>query len=233
MSQRDVNPLELLEQVAAWLEEAGIVVVFTGGTTVPLYLDAIAASEYRQTRDVDCIVDSGTYAAYTKLLTRLRAAGFSDSQEDGAPICRFERDGILVDVMPVNPDVLGFTNRWYPDAWRTRTELRLPSGRAVPVFRLEYLLASKISAYESRGGGDPFLSHDFEDVVTLLDGSPGALDSVSGAEEDVRTFVCDWLRQLAGRSDAYDLLAAHVSRASGGHDRAEVLLARLRQFSEA
>lgn len=231
MSPSSVNPLELLEQVAIWLEDAGIAVVFTGGTTVPLYLDAVAASEYRQTRDVDCVVDSGTYAAYTRLLTRLRAAGFSDSQEDGAPICRFERDGILVDVMPVNPDVLGFANRWYPAAWRTRTELRLPSGRAVRVFRLEYLLASKITAYESRGAADPFLSHDFEDLVTLLDGSPGGLAQVSGAEADVRAFVMEWLQALVGRSDAYDVLAAHVSRASGGGDRAEVLLARLRKFA--
>lgn len=226
-----MNPLHLLEQVAEWLEELGVSVVFTGGTTIPLYLDAIAASEYRPTRDVDCIVDTKTYGAYAQLVARLRASGFSDALEDGAPICRFEREGILVDVMPIESAVLGFTNRWYPPAWRAPTKRRLPSGRAVPVFRLEYLLASKISAFESRGAGDPYLSHDFEDIVTLLDGCPDALPAIANAEIEVRIFLKAWLQRLVARSDAYDLLAAHVSRSSGGGDRAEALLHRLQQFS--
>lgn len=224
------HPIALLDKVSGWLEQAGIQVVYTGGTTVPLYLGPIAAVEFRQTRDVDCIVDALDYPAYAALTRRLREAGFLESQEDDAPMCRFVREGVSVDVMPINEGILGFSNRWYRGAWENSTLMRLPSGRYVPVFRIEYLLASKIAAYESRGGADPYMSHDFEDVVSLLDAAEGSLDSVDAAAPELRDFVHQWLSSILSRDDAYDLMAAHVSRAAGGSDRAELLLMRLQTW---
>lgn len=32
------------------------------------------------------------------------------------PISRWDCDGILLDVMPIDKSVLGFSNRWYKDA---------------------------------------------------------------------------------------------------------------------
>lgn len=228
---RPVHPIELLERVAAWLDDAGIQVVFTGGSTVPLYLSPIAAQEFRPTRDVDCIVDAPSYAAYTRLTSRLRELGFHESQEEGAPMCRFVREGLLIDVMPIDPEILGFSNPWYPGAWTNQASLRLPSGRSVAVFPVEYLLASKISAYESRGNDDPYVSHDFEDIVTLLDGVDGVLGAIESADPELRDFVSTWLAALLARRDAIDLLEAHVSRAAGGDDRARMLFDTLTRWT--
>lgn len=225
-----IHPIELLEQVAAWLDDAGIQVVFTGGSTVPLYLEPIAAQEFRPTRDVDCIVDAPDYAAYARLTSQLRRLGFQESQEEGAPMCRFIRDGLLIDVMPIDPEILGFSNPWYPGAWTNQASLRLPSGRTVAVFPVEYLLASKISAYESRGNADPYVSHDFEDIVTLLDGADDVLRAIELAAPDLRDFVSTWLAALLARRDAIDLFEAHVSRVAGGDDRARLLFTTLTRW---
>ena len=225
-----VNPIELLEQVAEWLDDAGIQVVFTGGSTVPLYLGPVAAQEFRATRDVDCIVDASDYAAYTKRTSQLRELGIHESQEEGAPMCRFVREGLLIDVMPIDPEILGFSNPWYLGAWNHQARQSLPSGRTVAVFPVEYLVASKISAYESRGNADPYASHDFEDIVSLLDGADHILDAVEAAAPDVRDFVRSWLTALVARRDALDLFEAHVSRVAGGHDRALLLLESINRW---
>jgi hypothetical protein len=31
-------------------------------------------------------------------------------------MCRWRRDGVVVDVMPVDERILGFSDRWYPTA---------------------------------------------------------------------------------------------------------------------
>ena len=49
-------------------------------------------------------------------------------------ICRWihKDSGLLFDVMPVQPEVLGFTNRWYPHAVQTAVPVEVarasPSG---------------------------------------------------------------------------------------------------------
>ena len=101
------HPIDLLDEVAGWLEEAGTDVVYTGGTVVPLHLGELARQEFRPTKDVDVVVKSLTYAEYSDIGRHLRSAGITESLRDGAPLCRYERDGIEVDVMPVDPPYSG------------------------------------------------------------------------------------------------------------------------------
>ena len=100
------------------------------------------------------------------------------------------------------------------------------------MFPVEYLLASKIIAYESRGGSDPYGSHDFKDIVTLLDGAPGVLASVKSADEELARFVSDWLRRVVAREDISDILGGHVSRIAGP-GRASALSHELERFLAA
>lgn len=55
-----------------------------------------------------------SYAKYTALSERLRALGLSEDTAPGAPLCPWRRDDLVVDVMPVDEKILGFSNRWYP-----------------------------------------------------------------------------------------------------------------------
>lgn len=89
--------------------------VFVGDATISLYADDPAAAEPRPTDDIDVVVELATYTEFSNQLEdRLRQLGFVNDVESGI-ICRYKIDGLVVDIMPTNPDVLGFSNRWYKD----------------------------------------------------------------------------------------------------------------------
>jgi hypothetical protein len=74
--------------------------VFVGGCTTALLITDEAAGETRPTYDVDAIVELGTYAEYARFSERLRALRFAEDQSEGAPICRWRCDDVILDLMP-------------------------------------------------------------------------------------------------------------------------------------
>lgn len=50
--------------------------------------------------------------------------------------------------------------------------IRLPSGKHIRMVSAPYFLITKLEAFDGRGGGDYLLSHDIEDIIAVLDGSP-------------------------------------------------------------
>lgn len=90
-------------------------VVFVGGATVALYAER-PYSDARPTDDVDILVELTHYNGYAVIEEQLRKKGFENDIESGV-ICRYKIHGITVDVMPTSDAVLGFANKWYPEAF--------------------------------------------------------------------------------------------------------------------
>src|SRR5919106_3794718 len=107
---------DLFESVVRLLAPVLDELVFVGGCTTGLFITDTAAGGIRPTKDVDVIVDVTSYAKYTALSERLRALGLAEDTTPDAPLCRWRRDDLIVDVMPVDEHVLGFSNRWHPAA---------------------------------------------------------------------------------------------------------------------
>ena len=85
---------------------------FLGGAAVELLLTDPAAPAVRATMDVDVIVEVAGRVEYYKLEGELRERGFSQRAGAEEPICRWHLGDLILDVMPTDPDVLGFSNRW-------------------------------------------------------------------------------------------------------------------------
>lgn len=87
-------------------------------------------------------------------------------------ICRWVRkeSGVLFDLVPVHPDVLGFSNRWYPYAVETAGIMDLGNGIRIKPMSAVAFIATKLEAFVGRGGGDFMSSHDMEDVLNIIDG---------------------------------------------------------------
>lgn len=103
-----------------------------GGATIPLFLTDAGAVPPRVTFDVDVVVDLRNRGELYRLEERLREAGFGQPVE--GPIRRWTIDDVPVDFMPVDTDILGFTNRWFgelvrPCAGAARQKARIPRGR--------------------------------------------------------------------------------------------------------
>jgi len=105
--------IEMLQIVAKGLGNLKSDMVFIGGAVAELYASNPAASEIRPTMDVDCVVELSSRIANAKLEKNLRTKGFANDISKDAPICRWIYKHIKVDIMPTNPNVLGFSNIWY------------------------------------------------------------------------------------------------------------------------
>ncbi len=72
-----------------------------------------------------------------------------------------------VDVMPVNEEVLGFSNPWYEEAIRDPAHIEISPEIRIRVARAPVFVAAKWAAYKDRGAHDPLASHDLEDIITV------------------------------------------------------------------
>ncbi len=193
--------LAAIEQVAERLGPDLPGVVFVGATVAALY-ETIKPLGIRPTNDVDILVNT-TLPAYYALMQRLKKRGFKESREEGAPVCRMELDGLLVDVMVSDPSVLGFSNRWYPEAVQAAQEVELPSGRIARAIPPVYFVATKLVAFEARGQGSPTGSKDIEDIVNLLVSKPELIAEIKTGARPVSDFVRERLRDWL-RSEAFE-----------------------------
>ena len=204
--------------------------VFVGGCTTGLFITDLAAAGIRPTKDVDAIVDVTSYAKYAALSERLRALGLAEDTAPGAPLCRWRRDQLIVDVMPVDEHVLGFSNRWYPAAIETSQTLRI-AGHEVRVVTPALFIATKLDAFHGRGGGDIVASHDLEDIIAVVDGRPEIVSEVAAASADVRDYIGREIRALLGNPDFVEALGGFLLPDAASQGRRSLLEARLRALS--
>ncbi len=125
------NPnLALLEEAVELLEPLLNELVFAGGCTTGLLVTDPAATRIRPTRDVDAITEVTSYAQYATLSDRLRELGLHEDASEGAPTCRWRHGNLILDVLPTDERILGFSNRWYAP----RSAPHKQSGLAVTTF---------------------------------------------------------------------------------------------------
>lgn len=120
------SPIEMIEIVSEGLGHLLDKVVFVGGAVTSLYYDDPAAQRIRPTKDVDFIIEISSNIEYNKLEEELRKIGFGHDMSQGAPICRKIYKNIIVDVMPHNLSILGFTNRWHSESIKKSEKTALP-----------------------------------------------------------------------------------------------------------
>lgn len=162
--------IDMLELMAARLGDLAEQLVFVGGCTTGLFITNPLLPPVRVTRDVDVITEASSRQDYHQLEESLRALGFSPDMRPEAPICRWRIGDLILDLMPSDESILGFANRWYPDALTEADTTRLPSGRIIRTLTPPHFLATKLEAFHGRGNGDYWASHDMEDIVCVIDG---------------------------------------------------------------
>lgn len=229
---RSQNPnIEILEIAVRALGPVCDDLVFLGGCATALLISDSAAPPVRATRDIDTITETTSIAEYHELGKRLREQGFDVDQSEGAPICRWTGHEIILDVMPIDEKVLGFSNVWYASAIETARTLTLPSGASINVIDAVHFLATKLVAFDGRGDKDYVMSHDLEDAICVLDGRSELEDEIEGAADDVREYVCSRLRDLLEDTRFREALAGHLPGDPGSQARLPNLVARLERLA--
>jgi len=223
--------VELIEIVAAKLEELRNSVVFVGGATTTLLITDPAVTDIRPTKDIDVIVEVASFVKYTELEEQLRRKGFLNAPDTDAPICRWRVSGVLVDVMPTMTEILGFSNQWYQRVVAERMTYRLPSGMQIQLIRPEYFIATKIEAFLGRGAGDFVMSHDIEDIITVIDGRPELIGEIKSSDNEVRAFIQAKLATFASKNDFRNAVLGYLPTDEIGQSRYATLMERVARIA--
>ena len=208
-------------------------VAFVGGCTTSFLLtDEFVLEQVRHTDDVDLIVHVMGYPGFHKLQQALRAKGFKDmppDPEESAPVCAMKLGDLRVDFMPDDPQVLGFSNRWYGDALKTAMPYELSDDLSIRLVNPPYFLATKLEAYKGRGKCDTLSSHDIEDLLTLIDGRESLIDEVRTAPEELRGYLAEEFSQLLQDTN---FEYAVNSQAGGNVEREQILFERIETLAQ-
>jgi predicted nucleotidyltransferase len=221
----------MLQTVANGLGDLKDEMVFVGGSVAELYANNPAVSDIRPTLDVDCVIELSSRTAHAKLEEALRAKRFANDTSQGAPICRWIYKDILVDVMPTDSNVLGFTNIWYEEGVDTKIVKTLPDGTEVFVFPPEYYVAAKFEAHKGRGGNDLRQSHDFEDIIYIFDNCADILDNISNANDTVKVYLkkeCQILLTNEGINEGIESALPYGS----GEESTDIILELIQNIAE-
>lgn len=226
MRANDPN-LPHLRRIAEALGDLREQLVFVGGSVAGLLLTDPLAEGVRATLDVDAVVDAGR-AAFYRLEETMAARGFvRDSSSD--VICRWvhRESGVVFDLMPVDAEVLGFTNRWYPYAVQTAEPVELAEGVTIRLVTAVAFVATKLEAFVSRGRGDFVSSHDLEDVLNVVDGREQLVSELAAAPTPLREAVAAVFAGLLAHPDFANVLPGLIAEP----ERAELIQARLESMS--
>jgi len=222
--------IEWVRIVAERLGDLREEVVFLGGATAGLLITDPATTAVRATKDVDVIVEVGSWGEYAPLQARLRDKGFSEDTTEGAPLCRWLIAGIKVDVMPTSEQILGFSNRWYGPAMKTAQRVQLTDELTIRIASPPYFVATKIEAFHGRGKGDYQVSHDIEDLVAVVDGRLELHGEIEEASEDLREYLHDQLTALLADDGFRESLPGHLRGDAASQARLPTLLWRLHRI---
>jgi len=232
MSSNADHNYELIEFVADGLGEEFLAeVAFVGGcTTAMLVTDASVLDDIRFTDDVDLVIELAGISAWQRLTERLAAKNFKITGEDEVN-CRFRFNDVVVDVMPSDPEVLGYANRWFVEGLARADKFTLPSGTVIQIFKPTYFLATKLEAFSGRGEGDPY-HKDVEDIIILIDGRTELLEEVRQAEPGLKDFITTGIRKLTALS-GIDYVIESSGSVQANPSRGRIIHMRMKDLGNA
>lgn len=199
-----------IKAVANALENLKEKVVFVGGATISLYPDR-RVLEVRPTDDVDVIIEIVNYSGRSELEEKLRAIGFTHDIESGI-VCRYQIQGIIVDIMPTDDPSIGFKNIWYSDGFDKAIDYEIDKSCLIKILSPPHFIATKLEAHKGRGEGDGRTSQDFEDIIYVLENRKAIWDEMNNAEESLKKYLKSEFHDLLRNPNISEWIDCHVER---------------------
>jgi hypothetical protein len=220
-----------LRAVADCLDQTGLKYAFVGGAIVNLLLDGPERSPARPTDDCDVIIEVVASQRYSDLEARLRDLGFDHDMSPDAPRCRWILDGMRVDIMPTDGEILGFNTAWCAEALAAATEREFAHTKLKLISPIGFL-ATKYVAFCDRGNNDHYASPDLEDFVTVIDGRAHIVAEIDQAPSELRSYVISAVRNLLTSRDFNEALPGQIPLGEASQRRLPGLRQKLREIAK-
>lgn len=201
--------IQSLINVALGLKELREKVVFVGGAVINLYNDDLASEEIRPTEDIDMTLKLGNYFEWTQIEERLAVLEFFPDPF-GHAICSYKFRGISIDIMPANNSAIGDSNSWYAPGFKDLKTVIIGNNISIQILNAPYFLATKFEAFKNRGFNDYRSSHDFEDIVFVLDNRTTIVNEILNADDQVKNYLKKEILFLKNHKNADEILSMHI-----------------------
>ena len=212
------------------LAELNETLAFVGGATVSLYVDKPEQTDVRPTNDIDVLIEIGSYGDYVKIQEKLAAIGFNVDPE-AKVTCRYKYQGLTVDVMPTDENVLGFSNKCYKEGFSNLTTYQIDERTIVNIFSPPYFIASKLEAFKGRGNNDGRTSQDFEDIVFVLDNRKTIWQELNESGRELKDYLKEEWNILLNNRNIEEWLSGHLEYETAAA-RARIILNEMKKFVE-
>ena len=208
MPENQTINLKVVEKVATTLKQLNDDVIYVGGAVVSLYVTDEGAEQPRPTKDIDISIQISTYAQMDKLRERLAARKIYPAPSETV-MYRYSFEDILIDFIPYEETPLGPTNRWLKPGFKKAYPIRI-GGVEIKILPVSLFLATKWEAFKSRGN-DPRMSHDFEDIVYIIDNNLNLVDDIIDADEEVRVFLKEMSKEILSHPSRNEIIECHIN----------------------
>jgi predicted nucleotidyltransferase len=218
--------LKVVEKVALSLGELNKDVIYVGGAVVSLYVTDEGAEQPRPTKDIDISVQISSYAQMDELREKLAAKNIYPAPE-GIVMYRYSYEDILIDFIPFEETPLGPTNRWLKPGFKKAYPLQIGTIE-IKILPVSLFLATKWEAYKSRGN-DPRTSHDFEDIIYIIDNNLNVVENIREADNDVQGFLKEMSNELLNHTSLYEIIECHINPFTAV-ERRELVINKLKEI---
>lgn len=225
-SHQQVN-LQVVKEVALALDDLNEQVVFVGGAVVSLYADDPGAEEARPTKDIDISVQVSSYTEMEQLREQLAVKGIYPASGEKV-LYRYHLKDILIDLIPIKTTALGPANRWLTKGFQHCKKVQLEKIW-INILPVEYFLASKWEAHNNRGG-DKRTSHDYEDIIYVLDNNLQVVEALQQSDDVVKPFIIANCKELIHDPFKDEIITAHLDPHTAA-ERKDLLIEKLRKIT--
>lgn len=203
--------IEAIKIIVGTLGDLNDQVIYVGGAVAALYADEPGAPEIRPTKDVDIVIEVASEMELETFRQKLAERGFYFAK-DAKIMCRFKYNNIFLDVMATKEIGWAPANPWFKGGF-DHAEIHKLGDVTIKIMPVAYFLAAKFTAFKDRGT-DPRTSHDFEDIIYVLDNRTTLVEDISGSEEKVKMFLLSEFKILLKDASLKEAILAHLEPAT-------------------
>lgn len=225
LKNRTIN-LKVVEKVAISLEELNDDVIYVGGAVVSLYVTDEGAEQPRPTKDIDISVQISTYSQMDELREKLALKKIYPAPSEKI-MYRYSYEDILIDFIPFEETILGPTNSWLKPGFEKAYPVNIGEIE-IKVLPVSLFLATKWEAYKSRGN-DPRTSHDFEDIIYIIDNNLEVVEDIRNANKDVQNFLKEMSTEILNHNSRNEIIECHINPFSA-NERREIVITKLNEI---
>ncbi len=220
--------LRVVEKVANSLEELNNDVIYVGGAVVSLYVTDEGAEQPRPTKDIDISVQISTYSQMDEFREKLALKNIYPAPSEKV-MYRYSYEDILIDFIPFEETPLGPTNSWLKPGFEKAYPVGIGESE-IKILPVSLFLATKWEAFKSRGS-DPRTSHDFEDIIYIIDNNLKVVEDTQNANKDVQDFLKEMSNEILNHSSRNEIIECHINPFTAD-ERREIVIEKPNEISK-